>query len=297
MTFPIELPKWAQVGFAELKIKPIGPMEIDWSNPLTRGLKIAHVPQTYSHYDLASKSKFEVTNNTPKTRPDQGKLAYVLNTTATQVLSPFSTNVKEPAVGEGHTLLTTFRADNTTGDRNWLLSNRVTDGGSGFAFYTFTLAGTIPDQTVRLYMVYGGVAEYQFNTTIRINDDFVPLAIAGTLNGDYDSYINGEQADNVSVGTLNANTDSIALYADPFNNDGLTGAVEYTYYFDRRLSHEEIREITRDPYQLLKPAIPLAAFFNLDVAAPSGRIMGSIANQGGLAGRGGIAGPGGGIAG
>ena len=38
-------------------------------------------------------------------------------------------------------------------------------------------------------------------------------------------------------------------------------------------------------------------YFRLEAAAPTGRIMSSLAGHGGLAGQGGIAGPGGGLAG
>lgn len=54
------------------------------------------------------------------------------------------------------------------------------------------------------------------------------------------------------------------------------------------------REMARAPFQIVRP---LRTFFLPAAAAPSGRIMGSIAGEGGLAGHGGLAGAGGGLAG
>ena len=74
----------------------------------------------------------------------------------------------------------------------------------------------------------------------------------------------------------------------------LNGTIKYMHVFNKLLPLGYIENIRKNPYQLLQPR---TQYIGLGEAAPTGRIMGSLAANGGLAGQGGIAGIGGGLAG
>ena len=117
-------------------------------------------------------------------------------------------------------------------------------------------------------------------------------------------YLDGNQVSTVSyTGTTDHQTNFITVFG-LFNNAAGTG-VGTSQQFDGQMSdcficHEvlneaEIDSLYNDFYQVLEKRpqlLPLTTG-----AAPTGRIMGSLANNGGLAYKGGIAGIGGGLAG
>jgi hypothetical protein len=115
--------------------------------------------------------------------------------------------------------------------------------------------GSTPNQTVSMTMVYGGVAAYSASFAASgINQRPYSLGFAGTISSNYDYFSDGKFNRNITVGSINANTQEIALCGDPVFNRGSQGNYHALYYWERRLTSEDMASLDANPYQFLIPA-------------------------------------------
>lgn len=75
----------------------------------------------------------------------------------------------------------------------------------------------------------------------------------------------------------------------------LDGAITMVALFERALSFSETELLRKDPWRMIKPSLP--SMYTVPSVVVAGRVMSSMAGSGGLVYRGGIVGRGGGLAG
>ena len=146
----------------------------------------------------------------------------------------------------------------------------------------------------------GGLLEYFTQTVSRLSvatsvlpplGEYINLAVTYPES---EVWVNGKLVATGTSGTLGSIGTNYHIGNRFSDNESLLGSIAMFAIIPPELKGE-IRSLTIDPYQLLKPLTP-PVYFTVG-ATPSGRIMSSLASFGGLAGLGGIAGRGGGLAG
>ena len=273
-------------------MKPVGPVEIDYNNPLARNLDALLLFDGYEVTNLVAPNRFKF-GSSHKGIDDlkggaKGLEAHLelLTTTGEVYRIPAARSFNQGTVifsgcfdtfagaGGFFSLRTGDTTPNTIFFRLDNNSIRVRINGS-----TIVL-----DSPVDVFSSTTSVVK-----TITWNEDTNTRAL----------YIDGAFAD--SDGTAFTWADQVpneySLYGDNSAGGNVSDSWQrYAMTFDRELTEGEVASLYRDPYQLLRPAAQ-SAYITSDAPPPSGRIMSSLAHNGGLAGLGGIAGPGGGLAG
>lgn len=303
MTFPVELPKWAHPDFSSPRVKPTGAVEVDWNNPITKDMVLL------ANFGELGKEKSGTSDTTSP--PDVPGVTFLHNrvgavfqgrSAGSEGFVKYSNEGSHLAASSGGGLTL-----ETGWDDFWLTDEEVT------WFVRFRRNSTSNqslcdfDATSTTHYPFGGDMFMGIFRTARLtltgvydaalDDTFHNVVVTNSLSKDeYKTYTGGVERDST---TTAFGVPSTASKAELLFLPAATSLKDVQFFglWKRALNAQEILSLEQNPNQLMKPVLPLHAFFNLDVAAPSGRIMGSIAGQGGLAGRGGIAGPGGGIAG
>lgn len=285
------LPKEFHIDFRLPGVKPVGPVEIDYSNPLARKLK-GVISEGFRA--LPSPLGGGVIKVTPRGKglaaidsPDHTDTwrydgIEVSREPKHSVFIHFHQPIFPSPAATGEAIY--CERPNSTQIFKIVLTSKFLDNGD-MSWVTRNSAG-------------GGLQERIVSAALDQSIDF--HSIMFVKNSDTDRVLYADEniatSANDSGGTYNATNTSIC--ADPFDigaaNHNQTVLVVYA--FKEALSAKDYRSLQADPYQLLKPKTP-AMYFTAAGAPPAGRIMSSLANNGGLAGLGGIAGPGGGLAG
>jgi hypothetical protein len=245
----LKLPKRFHPDFSQPGRKPVGNVEIDYSNPITRGLRLAPIFQG-NLYDPASNSVLSSTLAT-LVRDEINSHVKIDSYTA---LGRVDTPAFDCTNWAGVTVISLFKfagiasqfpaisSSVKAGDfrGNWMLS---TDGNGGIVQFR------------------AGDATTAANTVETYNDQDVVFA-AGTWDG---ATIELQCAkDNTALSSVTAAQTTAFTGVAAENYIGYysrTGGRSYTrpiYYvmvWDRALSQHEIESIRCDPYQILKPAV------------------------------------------
>lgn len=263
----LQLPRKLHPDFSGLNRKPTGNIEIDWSNPLTKGLLYLFVWQDGKPYDLVSKQFVDLSTESTSIEHDtQG--AYVVHAGRSQA-STFS-----PWADIGSSNLTVFsKFRQPTTSRETLFCSRQANNVSQIeirlnaASTGAALAGSIcffaKDQ------IGGGTA-----AASAITGDW-QTATCKKVSGNHFIFVDGKQAATAIV----ANDDLTG--APNFVFGGLPGTTTIEYNGDRSLdagwsrdlSDREIASLDADLYQILKPATPV---FYYTAGEPPAGVTGSI---------------------
>lgn len=285
--------------------KPLGLVSIDYDNALTdslTGVFLFRPDNIYKNlvpngYDISPTSGARLAPESGDALVDDGvNYALEINKEIVSSGTTFDTDftffavvdLRKPSVGNDDQFMLMANPISISNDVPLYFDNT----GTNAKLASFTQSGSkITVTTPEPSVVVG-----EFDT---VASTFVASSNLRTM------YINGG---NLVAGGGEVNTATNA-YITPFANDAvhlfadgaqtarrLSASVKAILFFRRTLSAEEIAQLHKDPYQILRPSGPMV-YFTPSGAAPTGRIMSSLANGGGLAGRGGIAGAGGGLAG
>ena len=259
-----KLPKQFHPDFSQPNKKPVGPLEIDWSNPITQGLIGAYVFNRHTGYqDLVSKQHLSVFGST-SLKPVGFDRRQNFGVSCSDDQSSYMTGDSSVYRARITDKLTAFididYRDATSG------------GTNGFLFGDVQLTGT--DYNWGIYI--DGSANYNvFLKNGSGTSKNTPDVASGAVNGGdfitdtlclrYDStnldfLRNGSQA---ATTTQSGNVQSNALNLS-FDRWNSANDEEVNYrialIFARALSDHEIKALHDNPYQILKPAIPFYYF-------------------------------------
>lgn len=241
-------------------VQPQGPVEIDWANPLTRGLVSALVPDGAGYVDYLRSASYPATSGLVRhSRP--GKIVSLDGTGYTNlgVTSIGGVNLFASAASGSWSVVTCAKGATAGSTGTFLAKAGATDAsktlqifrsGTGLQTPAVILRGTqvqtgwgFSDTDYHQYAV-----TFEAETAVAIAygdaDKQVALAIGGAA----------EQAENIVIGARTGGAGA-----------RLTGETSYTYFFSRALSQPEVASLYRNPWQIFRP---LPARLLVDLSGP-----------------------------
>jgi len=268
-----ELPKIVHPDFQYPSRKPIGQVEIDWSNPITMGLQqyLLFTEGGGGIKDLVSGLFRGIDTGTW----GSSKAGRHLDFADTRIQITDTS-----ASAYTRLLLVSYDASPNQ-------DNLMTNSASGAYLWSSSGGSTRLGHNSSFNMLTGN--------QVPLNK---PIAVGATYESAFSRaklFEDGKVvASTLSAPTISSGRTDLGSYNAGFYFNGkMYMALTYT----RELSEGEMNELSLNPYSILRPAVPLQYFTPAEEAAIIGRIMGSIAGHGGLVGHGGLAGKRGGLAG
>lgn len=250
---PIHLP--GKIAAPELLIpnrKPIGPVEIDWAHPLTKGLIRCYVP-TASNCTLAPSAtgmiqnlatgeihKLDVVGST-EDGIYYGKNQYGEGI----VVADSSQTCRVPTIGAqdvGTLMIAASQVTTSFGNRSY------------FSHSDYNHQIFLEKENANDYLhIALGTASSTSTVSIPNTDEMHVLAMSwGDTQTDSRGYINGDK-----VITFDRGTDQPGSASDVTNWGRPGGTLQHTshvvYFWNRQLSDAEVAALSADPYQILKP--------------------------------------------
>lgn len=248
---------------------PRGPAPVNWANPITRGLVIAYFAS--SNFDHAGT---RVPNNTDKTNNQQSANQYgaAMRFTGSQAVNTLTFDHKVTHNLSGATAMTVVTVTTAAAG-----AERPICGvwGSTFRWYMAINSAGRP-----LFAVNGD-ATYRVYAANVVTVFGARTSLAAVWDGSSDTcklYKAGAEISGVKTGTAQAAIGSHTMGPSiGSQSTGGTakhsGTIEYVLVFNRALSAAEIRSISENPYQVLRPANDRLW---LDVVAGGGGVSGSL---------------------
>ncbi len=256
------LPKRFHLDFSKPGSKPVGLVEIDWSNPLSKKLLYCFIWQNGQAVDLVrainvplSPASFTLDHNIDGSFMDHSGRAE-----AESSYSPFASTVGTGGVA----LFTVFRGPTAT--RQTLISSRVAFNDKHIEIrLNSNAAGG---------QVNGSTAFFVTGTTIQ------GVAATSTITGDWQSTLCQRAGSELEIYIDGINKASASITAQDVDGSptfvfgGLPGTATIQYTGDRSvdmawnrsLTPAEIKSLDADPYQVLKPLV-LPSYFTAAAAA------------------------------
>lgn len=259
MSLQFELPKRSHPDFAIPGKKPLGGVEIDWSNPLSKKLEYCFLG-TQGARNLVNGVPDVLTGNTVLRRDH---LYFDGNVSSTvEIQTPFDKI--------GDSVFSTFIiADNDSTAANPILIARGDTSAN--------------EWMLRLTHVNTSVSRLSFYANTGQTNN-APADLLDRVGGSYgfsygDSteknvvYHKGDKLTTDSSGTLvdvSGVSKPLTLGgADAHTGRVLKGSIYYVLGFSRYLTDREHKSLQQDPYQILKPATPMHYFTPTAGAPPS----------------------------
>lgn len=242
----LKLPKQFHPDFSRPGVKPTGSVEVDWSNPLARGLKVCLLGSSQRATNLANQSsKLTINGNVTHKALD----GFVFGDTVSDYISDASTDYAQ--TGKFSAFLV-VKAEYSSGSLPAFIARG--DSSAGEWMFRHNNSGA-----VRFY-ANGGT----WNTT---SANLLSYGIKQTVGFTADTgsglsvYVNGAVANTAGGSFLNTSTKPLTVgAADGDSNRPYAGSMNLIIIYDRLLSDQEHAELNRDPYQILKPAQPRMLF-------------------------------------
>lgn len=237
---PLRLPKQFHPDFSRPGVKPTGAVEIDWSNPLARGLSFAvFFEGGTDRAILGHAPTMNQGTNTAQGYVQNGKQDLVYGAGDFTVTHDGTVLFDYEQVNTPHSGANVFRTNN-----NGIALMR---SGDGFQFTSSYSRVTIHNVDAVAFFTIGAKSK-------------VALSWRGA----------GERILTIN-GVSDTKTITSFAYADSpltimrYSPDSRTvyycgGRMKYFLKFDRALSEAEKAAINEDPYQILKPAQPMMLF-------------------------------------
>jgi len=275
-----ELPRWVHSDFQSTRDKPTGPVEIDWSNTLTKGLKFFFVPR---HGDDVTKGSGTLGAVDPPFFYDVTR-KYKLNGRFANVLRGYNIKslqneivLQEMATGQGDNYGMVISPTVTFSDSEaFTVGGKIiadtgqsrlkpfgdAAGGTGGAKGIFNRRGSF----LRFYADAGIISLSTFIANTGPVSTFFSSSGGGASASDVAAY----QTETHEKNTLSGQSTAFSFteLTNGLNNDLPQNQV-YWVMWDRQLSDAEILSFSSNPYQLLKPQTPLM-YFVPSVAAAAG---------------------------
>ena len=299
---PRILPKRFHPDFRNPKVKPIGPVELDRSDPFSRGIVGCWMMNSGGEFEVdlsPTRAKAEFRSSPLRSVGSVGKIIDFSGSNDELRVSP--KNAALNITGD-LTIVILFKLNDMGGERYLIGTDFASEGTeSQNCIYSLAIQS---DGDMTMFWEHGtgtNVTPRSASSGIAADEwDIASITRRSNADSEVDFYMDG-----VLVSTVTSLTNASGGEDSPLFIAGLretatnqmSGDLGFTYVYDRRFTAEEHRLINEAPYRLLKPLTPPIYFTGVAAAPAVGRIMSSLAKSGGLAGLGGIAGPGGGLAG
>ena len=250
MAKPYPLQNLFQPGFVSPRIKPTIPVEIDWTHPLTKGLRLFYLHNdranlatgnilTFTDIDFEVDGQLGMTTTVDSYSGDDSIEFEAFDCTNWAGVSCFS-------VARVHTTLTTF---------DGIISSVPSGGFDG----NFNLA--MQENIIR-WRAGTGVST---DTATFSGGDKV--ACIGTWDlatqKTYQSVNDGAITTNSTANTSSFSGSVAENYIGYYSRGGgrsFQGNISVSGIWDRELSESEARSLIENPYQILRPAIPVQFF-------------------------------------
>lgn len=222
-------------------VKPAWPVEIDWNHPLSRGLYLCVVPFAGVSRDLVTGQFGSATGIAAKATEfdaTAGRIEFNTGRAAPPLLTVYG-EVKYDSLTIDHALFDVNNQD--------LVVWADTSGGQ-----------------LRAGIFAGGSPVYASSGSLNYTSQFVRWGARANEPGDSgELFVNGVQVVGVSnIGATDwaatSNVSLIGNYGGTLKNSN--AHYKFVYVWDRLLSNSEIASIDRDPYQILRPAVPMVYF-------------------------------------
>lgn len=248
---------------------PRGPAPVNWANPITRGLVIAYFAS--SNFDHAGT---RVPNNTDKTNNQQSANQYgaAMRFTGSQAVNTLTIDHKVTHNLSGATAMTVVTV--TTAPSG---AERPICGvwGSTKRWYMAIDSSGYP-----IFAVNGGAANRVYTSNV-VTAHSARTSLAAVWDGSSDTcklYKAGAEISGGKSGTaqtaIGSHTMGPSIGSQSTGGTAKhSGTIEYVLVFNRALSDAEIRSISENPYQVLRPANDRLW---LDVVAGGGGVSGSL---------------------
>jgi len=254
------LPKNLHPGFTAYRRKPSGRIAIDWSNPLTRGLRYCQPCNSHNALELVSNTPDTINGNV---RFSQG--GFVFGGTTADYISSANTFDKDGggsifsafvvAKFAAHTNaypLLIGRGDTAAGE--WMIRDADTGGSVSQAAF------------------YGNAGSYNAAKTGSLNEDRVEFVGATVTTGGVGLYVGGKLVASDVTGSLSTTSNSKLLTlggADSDTDRPFKGTMYLVLGYSRGLTVGEHAALARNPYQIFKPATQQTYFLPLAAGATS----------------------------
>ena len=237
----LPLPKQYHPSFRKPLEKPACPVEIDWSNPITRGLVGCYTMQG-SLVNLVTGDLVQGTGETVG-------YDYIDFTGTTGVMSDIPLT-KMQTKG-------TICAEVKDSTESWFI---IAEAGQDSSGVRFGLNNAANPDWINLTVNSDSVNAQSHGPIVGAG--WFPLG--ATWNADTNVRqiaSNVDETINTGAFTAPAVTSNFKIGARVTWNDYVAEKIRYLYFWDRDLSLEELAEVRRNPYQLLKPAQPIYLHF------------------------------------
>jgi len=242
--------------------KPTLPIEIDWTNPISQGLKHCVV----QNEDLISNARGLSSS------PAVYETGFFQNNDS-DGFHLFLSPIISPIQSTPLTTMIRYESPDSSGDN-------VLFGNFAYVNASLNVGWGIRKVGADLELVTG----QNLFTRARWTDVLLPFNEMRTYAGVYDAvganrklYVDGvdQGSPDTSANTGGPGLTSVSIGL--FSNDGggyfagtahAQGKIEFAYAWDRELTEQEIVSLSRDPYQILRPAYGLESMFLLTPPAP-----------------------------
>jgi len=235
------LPKHLHPDFAEPGRKPVGTVEVDWDNPITRGLLAVFVPQSGGTlYDLVSRTFLTKEGTTLLWDAD----GWTTGDTDSQFTAPDSSRFD--IVGDQSIAIDCFYSTAASNNQT-IACNR----NSGNVVWDFMV--TNGD---KLRVNAGGV-NVDGSTSLTDRNYILGFSIRDTVESKV--FVDG-RVDGTGTHTLVDQNAPFRIMARGANSSYWFGKVRALYMWDTVKTEAEQRAIADNFYQILKPAVPISYF-------------------------------------
>lgn len=245
------LKKQYSVDFSNPRKKPVGDVEIDWSNPLSNGLLYFFVWQDDKPYDLVTKRFVGLTTASidRKFNSDNAYIDHSGRAQASTDYSPFS-----DIGSNAFSLLVKFRQPETS--NQGLICSRVGNGDNQIELRTNSpTSGDIE------FILRDGVSNESLIATSVVNGDWQTV-IGTNKDGAQAIYVDGVSSASESGSAITFGGSPIFVFGGLPN----TTVIEYLsdrsidVAWKRALSNADALSLSKNPYQILKPKTPPVYF-------------------------------------
>ncbi len=253
------LPKLYHPDFALPGVKPVGPVEIDWDNPITEGL----IESLLYQNRLDSEFGMAATGGTGQVKAN----ALDLNGSSELVeYTDAETNDKFDDLGE-ITIVADIHVNSLTADQYIFMK-----GDDFYPSIVLFIDDSGPNGTdvVDMFIGRNGASGHE-RSSPSVSITTGRHTVIGTFDGSRSqgdkcfSYVDGvDVSQNSSAGSeifeAVANTGKLRVGGRYDNNLYFDGKIYSINVFNRVLSQAEIQSLSDNPYQIYRPAIPMSYF-------------------------------------
>ena len=237
--------------------KPVGPVKIDWSLPITNGLKTCAIATSVGAIDIVS-GQIATNNTSGITKEIEAGKGIVLENAASTDYSTFTDKNMCPQGTGGYTIIADIRKNGTNNDITYICGQRVTGGTKSWAI----TAGGNERLRFRDHNGSAFVANYLIvgksgSIDDWVNDVFFTIGIkfSGTGGDDISFYHDGILSDTYTTANGSNFDNSLSFLGSYTGSGSCLSDVNYVYIWqDRELTDAEHASIAADPYQFLIPA-------------------------------------------